>query len=159
MNRSSLLLVLLGLAAMAADIADLPKVRAVLSATGASPAPRVFSSVRGMETYSTRFFIDWKTDQASGSIELTPEGPRLDGPYNRRNVYGAVLAYGPVLIADPNTRPMFESVTRYAFCEAAPLLKELNIPAAATVQVRLEPLAGTDLGNMSTSFEVSCDPK
>jgi len=31
----------------------------------------------------------------------------IGGPFNRRNVYGAVFAYAPVLEANPLTRPMF----------------------------------------------------
>src|SRR5919106_1088490 len=63
----------------------------------ASPAPKVFSAVKGLETYSTKFRIEW-IDHEGGprSVLLTPElYARLSGPYNRRNVYGAVLAFGP----------------------------------------------------------------
>ena len=76
----------------------------------------MFSAVRGLETYSTRFYLDW-TDRAGQrqSLQLTPEVyARVRGPYNRRNVYGAVLAYGPVLATDERTRPLFEAVSRTA---------------------------------------------
>jgi hypothetical protein len=85
---------------------------------------------------------------------------RLHGPYNRRNVYGAVLAYGPVLQADPRTQPLFEAVARYALCEEAPLLRELGIDPdqvqPGTVRVRLQPLPGTDIGELNSVLEVSC---
>src|SRR5205814_1100524 len=124
--------------------------------TGASPAPRVFSAVRGLETYSTRFFIDY-TD-ATGvarSLELTPEvNARLRGPYNRRNVYGAALAFGPVLQADPRTRPLFLAVARSALGGDAPLLRELGIEGSrGPIRVRLEPLPGTSPRGLSLVIE------
>jgi len=55
---------------------------------------------------------------------MTPElYGRLRGPYNRRNVYGAVLAGGPVV-----PPPLREPVIQYALCDGAPLLRELGMP-------------------------------
>ena len=90
-----------------------------------SPAPKVFSAVRGLETFSTRFFLEWQDRAgAAHTLELTPAVySRLRGPYNRRNVYGAVLAYGPVLLTDPRGRPMFDAVAVHALCGEAPLLR------------------------------------
>jgi hypothetical protein len=113
---------------MVSDLAGAPEISAVASATGASPAPKVFSAVRGLETFSSRFTISW-TD-ASGTqerVELTPERyAHIKGPYNRRNVYGAIVAYGPILHANPHTQPIFESVAHYALCGTRPLLSELG---------------------------------
>jgi hypothetical protein len=84
---------------------------------------------------------------------------RLRGPYNRRNVYGAVLAYGPVLSTDPAGRPMFEAVARYALCGDAPLLRELGIdPAlvAGHVRLRLQPRPGADLRGQPLTLEPPC---
>ena len=95
--------------------------------------------MRGLETYSTRFFVEWTDrDGAAHSLELTPETYKsLRGPYNRRNVYGALLAYGPVLSSDPHAKPLFDSVARYALCGDAPLLRELGIaPRAVKDTVR-----------------------
>jgi len=155
------LLLFLGVAQIAGDLTGVPALKAVASATGASPAPKVFSAVRGLETYSTRFFIEWN-DKSGGplSVELTPEiYSRLPGPYNRRNVYGAVLAYGPVLSTDARTRPMFDAVARYALCGDAPLLRELDIDTASIarpVRLRLEPRAGADVGNLPLVLEPPC---
>lgn len=136
-------LALVGFAQMAGDIFHIPALKGIAAATGASPASKVFSAVRGLETFSTRFFIEWvDTSSTPHSVEITPERyARLRGPYNRRNVYGAVLAYGPVLESDPRTRPMYEAVSRYALCGQAPLLSELGIPAEAangSLRIRLE---------------------
>ena len=175
MKKLGIVLLVVGLLQMTGDIAQRTGdrlglafvsevgngARAIGAATAASPAPKVFSAVRGLETYSTRFFIDW-TDRSGErhSLELTPEvNARLRGPYNRRNVYGAVLAYGPVLSTDPRTKPMFDAVAKFALCGEAPLLRELGIdPAdvAGRVRVRLEPLPGTGIGDLPREFEAPC---
>src|SRR6266550_5215120 len=136
-------LVILGTAQMFADLSGIAWLKGIAAATGASPAPKVFSAVRGLETYSTRFFIEWKDKEGmEHSLELTPEVySRLRGPYNRRNVYGAALAYGPVLPAE-----LRDPVMKYALCGRAPLLRELGIAAAGPVTIVLEPLPGTSLG-------------
>ena len=83
--------------------------------------------MRGLETYSTRFFLEWTDAQGQAhSLELTPEVyARLRGPYNRRNVYGAVLAYGPVLPARAA-----RSGDALRARGDAPLLRELGIDPA-----------------------------
>lgn len=122
-----------------------PAVKGLAAATAASPAPKVFSAVRGLETYSTRFVIEWDEPGGTRADALTPERyARLRGPYNRRNAYGAALAYGPVLATNPVTRPMLESVLAFALTGEVPLLGELGLDAAARtgpVRVRYEPLA------------------
>jgi hypothetical protein len=145
---AAVFLVLLGLAQMLGDVTGFLPLKAIAAATGASPAPKVFSAVQGLETYSTRFFLD----AGDGRIEVTPElYARIRGPYNRRNVYGAALAYGPVL-----PRALRDPVMRHALCGDAPLLRELGLPKAQAVAVELEPLPGTSLGALQTRFEVRC---
>ena len=160
MKRSAIVLLVLGLAQMGGDLLQLAglstvgrPLKGIAAATTASPAPKVFSSVRGLETYATRFYLDWQ-DRAGRehSLLLTPEiYARVRGPYNRRNVYGAALAYGPVLATDERTRPLFLSVARHALDGEAPLLRELGIdPAgiAGPVRIRYEPPAGSDMGGL-----------
>jgi hypothetical protein len=143
------LLVALGVAQMAGDLTGILPLKGIAAATNASPAPKVFSSVQGLETYSTRFFID----TGVARVELTPQVySRMRGPYNRRNVYGAALAYAPVL--PPALR---DPVMRRALCGDAPLLRELQIPrGAANPAVELVPLPGTSLGSLGTRFEAPC---
>ena len=157
-----ILLVILGLAQMAGDVFRIPALKGVAAATAASPAPKVFSAVRGLETYSTHFFVEWDSLEGTHHVlPLTPElNARLRGPYNRRNVFGAVLAYGPVLASSPATRPMFDSVARYALCGEAPVLRELGIDprgvAPGSVRVRLEPRPGSELGGLPLLIEPPC---
>ena len=139
---AAVLLTLLGLAQMAGDLLQVDALKGVAAATGASPAPKVFSAVRGLETYSTRFYL--------AGVEMTPEiYSRMRGPYNRRNVYGAALAYAPVLSAS-----LRDPVMRYALCGDAPLLRELGI--SGPPEVELEPVEGTSLGDLPTHFVADC---
>ena len=143
------------------DLLNLPLLKGLGAATAASPAPKVFSAVRGLETYSTRFFLEWSdTGGMEHSLQMTPGVyARIKGPYNRRNIYGAAIAYGPILSTDPRSRQMFEAVSTYSLCGEARLLSELGVDPASVsggVRVRLEPLPGTDLGNMPRLLEVSC---
>lgn len=138
-------LLVLGLAQMTGDVLGIRALKGIAAATAASPAPKVFSAAEGLETFSTRFFLEW-TDAsgAAQSLEVTPEVyARLRGPYKRRNVYGAVMAYGPVLPAE-----LRDPVFRYAVTGDAPLLREVGIdPAGVTnVRVRYEPLPSTPPG-------------
>lgn len=132
-------LTVLGLAQMAADVAGLPNLRGLAAATAASPAPKVFSAVQGLETYSSRFTLTWTDgDGHAQSLELAPHVyARIRGPYNRRNAYGAVVAYGPVLASTPATRPLFASVAKHALCGDAPLLRELGIDPTGMTALRL----------------------
>jgi hypothetical protein len=162
-KKAAVFLVLLGLLQMSGDLLQQwaagaasrlgRALKGLGAATTAAPAPKVFSSVRGLETYSTRFYVEW-TDTAGveHSLHVSPEVcARLRGPYNRRNVYGAALAYGPVLpgsLRDP--------VMRYAVCGDAPLLRELGIDpdeVRGPVRIRYDPLPGTDLGDLPRVLE------
>ena len=165
MNKSAAALLVLGLLQMTGDVLEKTglttvgrPLKGIGAASTASPAPKVFSAVRGLETYSTRFHLEW-TDRAGQSHDLliTPElYGHLRGPYNRRNVYGAVLAYGPVLATDPRTAPMFRAVSRAALCGEAPLLRELGVDpgdVVGGVRVRYEPRPGADTGDLPLVLE------
>jgi len=146
-------LLALGLAQMAGDVLGIGALKGIGAATGASPAPKVFCSAGRLETFSTRFFVEWTArDGSARSVEITPERySQLRGPYNRRNAYGAALAYGPVLASDDRTSPMLNSVLTYALRSGSPLLTELGIDTtdrAGPVRVRLVPREGTDAGTL-----------
>lgn len=154
-------LLAIGFLQMTGDLLHLPALKGIAAATAASPAPKVFSSVNGLETFSTRFFVEWSDPSGQfHSAEITPKrATGLRGPYNRRNVYGAVLAYGPIMQSDPRLRPMFDSVSNYALCGKAPLLRELGIDARnikGNPVIRLEPRPGSQTGNLPMTFEAQC---
>jgi hypothetical protein len=160
MKSPAALLLALGLLQMTGDLLERAglattgrALKGIGAATTASPAPKVFSAVRGMETYSTRFTLEWMgRDGRPHTLPLTPElYARIRGPYNRRNVYGAALAYGPVLATTEATAPMLRAVVAYALTGEGPLLRELGIdPAgiAGPVTIRYDPLPGTDMAGL-----------
>jgi hypothetical protein len=161
MNRPAIVLLALGLLQMSGDLLRVPVLRGIGAATVASPAPKVFSSVQGLETFSSEFYVEW-VDRAgvAHSLKLTPEVyARIKGPYNRRNVFGAALAYAPILQDDANTKEMFESIVRYALCGQAPLLQEIGIDPgqlSAPPRIRLVPRSRTAFGDRPFLITPSC---
>lgn len=133
----------LGLAQMTGDLLGVLPLKGLAAATCASPAPKVFSAVRGFETYSTRFFLEWSNqDGTTSSVPITAAlTSRFEGPYNRRNVYGAALAYGPVMPAE-----LRDPVMAHALCGTGRLLTELGVSApgrSSPFRVRFEPRPGS----------------
>lgn len=162
MNRSAWLaslLLVVGLLQMFGQVVGAPGITAVGLVTAASPAPKVFSTVNGLETFSTRFRIEFETGEGERRIEFDADQyAKLEGPYNRRNPYGALLAYGPILSADPKTKPMFAAASRYALCGDRPLLAELGVDPASvkgSIWVQLTPRPGSP-SRFETRFEVDC---
>jgi hypothetical protein len=155
-------LIVIGTAQMAGDLSGLTAVKALGAATHASPAPKVFTAQNGLETFSARFYIEW-FDQAGElhRLELTPQSYRaLKGPYNRRNPYGATIAYAPQLAANPLLTPVLEQVTQFGFCGRAPLLAELGIPRQEVdlVRVVMVPVEGQPgVERWQTEFPIVCE--
>lgn len=154
-------LLALGLLRMLGELTGSAALRGVGTASAASPAPRVFTTVRGLETFSTRFELSWyDVDGMERSMVLTPDlYAGLRGPYNRRNVYGALLAYGPILATDPRTREMYRQISRFALCGDAPVLRELGLDPlriGPPITIRYTPRPGSDLGGLPRRLTVSC---
>ena len=152
-------LVGLGSLQMVGDVFDLPSLKGSAAATQVSPAMRVFTAHRGYETHAARFSLHWQDGNgATRSLPLDPHSYRgVGGPYNRRNVYGAALAYGPILRADPRTRPMQESVMRYAFCSPGGLRQELGIPPQARdLRVGLVPTRADARRDLELEWSIDC---
>lgn len=126
-NGFALALLALGLLQLIGWLAGSRTLRGVGAASMASPLPLVFTSVRGHETFAAEFEIEWDGPLGTERIALDAErAARLRGPYNRRNVFGAALSYGPVL-----PRELWEPVLRHGLGPGGPLREELSIPADA----------------------------
>ena len=145
MKKRAALLLLLGGMQMSGDLLHLPFLKDIGAATAASPAPKVFCAVKGYEAYGTRFLLEWVDgDDRFHSEPFAAEASgRLRGAYNRRNVYGAVLAYGPIL-----PERLRAPVLTFALSGEAPVLRELGIDPAdvRSAWIRYEPLPGVDMG-------------
>lgn len=111
-----------------ADILGLERLSAVAAVTNVAPAMKVFTAQKGYETYSSVFELT--VIHADGQTVTTPLNPHnysgLKGPYNRRNVYGALIAYGPVLVRNPRTHTMWKTMAHRAFCGKPGVLSELG---------------------------------
>jgi len=128
-------LVAIGCVRAFANIADMEKTSAAFAALNVSPAMKVFTAHNGYETFSPKFEIEFINGDESKLILLTPELYRkLSGPYNRRNVYGAAISYGPVLVSNENTKPLFDSVAKYSFCTPASLISELELDVTLPIE-------------------------
>lgn len=141
------LLLCIGLAQMVGSVFDIAPLKGLATGTAASPAPKVFTSIKGMETFSTGFTLSWLNEDGKTQRQVITHDiyPGLLGPYNRRNVWGAMLAYGPVLATDPVTEEMFNAVVKHGLCEDAPVLQELGIDPTQVNDLRItyEPRSGT----------------
>jgi len=122
-------LLIIGLLQMGADLFHQKKLKGFASAWGASPCPKVFTTVDGLETFSSRFFLSWtQPNGKKQNLEITKAmANQLKGPYNRRNVYGALLSYGPILKTLPETQDAYYSIKNYALQNQKVLIEELGI--------------------------------
>jgi hypothetical protein len=153
-----LALSLLGCAQMLADLGGLGRLKALAQATQVSPAMKVFTAQSGYETYAASFYIGYRDAQGNDQ-EIQLDRARyalLQGPYNRRNVYGAAFSYGPLLASNEHTAAMHQSVLRHALCKPGLVRTELAIPAAAHFLIRVAPLRAAPEG-LTLEYELHCD--
>jgi hypothetical protein len=96
--------------------------------TNASPLPYVFSIFRGIEPYSSKFEIEITDGNGKTSlVHVTPAiYEQLQGPYNLRNVYGAVIAGSPVL-KGPKEQLLVQSVMQFGFCNPGTVARDFGI--------------------------------
>ena len=148
-----------GLIQMIGDIGQIPALKGIGAALNASPAPKVFCSANSLETFSSRFLIEWSDSEGKiQSILLAPgSASKIKGPYNRRNVYGAILSYGPVLEANPLMRPLYESVLSYGVKKEAPLLAAMGIDPEeieGNLSISVQPRGGAQVDHLNLKKEV-----
>lgn len=124
---AGILLCLFGTIRVVADVFGFEQLSAAAAVTNAAPAMKVFTAHKGYETYSSVFELTIRqVDGQTLTMRLDPRSySGLKGPYNRRNVYGALIAYGPVLVADPRTQLMWYEMAHRAFCRQPGVLAEL----------------------------------
>ena len=153
------ILVGLGCLQMAGDILRVPPLKAFGAVSHVSPAPRVFTTQNGFETFSSTFVLSaWDERESVTTLRLSPEvNARVRGPYNRRNAYGAVISYGPVLASSSQTLPMFESALRYGLCSAGGVASDVGLGGRRFYAVDVI-ARGTDPNSAwPTRFEVDCE--
>jgi hypothetical protein len=125
--------------------------RGIGAATAASPLPKVFSDVDGLETFASQFTLRYRhPDGTVVEMAITPElYGRLGGPYNRRNVYGAALSYAPRL-----PRELWEPAFCYGLAADGPLRAELGLGSAVSeisVTIRTRTRGRSDVWKLESS--------
>lgn len=120
--------------------------------TAASPLPIVFTEVNGVETFASDFYFRWNDDnEIAQEVKVTPAlYAKLKGPYNRRNVFGAAIAYGPVL-----PERIWEPILNYGLCNDV-LTDELALPIdkeSFSLYIKTRTKGRTDEWTMKTNCE------
>lgn len=136
---------------MLGDAAGARWLKGIGAASVAAPLPKVFSDVAGLETFASDFVLEVETRRGVVRREITPAlYARFGGPYNRRNVYGAALAYAP---------RMPPALWQQAFCfglaPTGPLRRELGVPRDA-IAVRVHIATRTRGRDDRWTLEPSC---
>lgn len=147
-----------------ADLAGAESISALGAMTQVSPAMKVFTAHNGFETFANEFVITInRVDGSHEKIRLNPETyKKLKGPYNRRNAYGATIAYAPLLTTNPQTRQMFEEVTNYAICSPGKLIHEvagLQPSRLKNVRIEILPFNSYTPSDLPLFLEISCELK
>lgn len=129
------LVVMIGFLQVLGFVTGIKPIRSLGIVTAASPLPLVFSEVKGVETFAGDFYMQWtNTKGEKESVLMTPElYSKLDGPYNRRNIFGAAIAYGPVL-----PEQVWKPILNYGICNEI-LSNELELPfekSSFTVEIK-----------------------
>lgn len=103
--------------------------------TVASPKPKVFTAAGPHEPFAFAWTVELET--AAGGLQRVPLDAatygQVPGPYPYRNVYGAMLAFGPLLPA-----ATVQAVLRHGFCDGV-LATALGVgPTVPPVRVACE---------------------
>lgn len=124
-NVLAFTLFLVGLFQMIGYLMDVRVLRGLGLASGVAPFPKVFCESDGYEPFAARFAVHAVDAQGQAQrVDLTPECyAGMRGPYNRRNVIGAALAYAPRL-PDELRDHLYEQLMQ----DDSPLRTELGIP-------------------------------
>ena len=89
-----------------------PGLQALSLMTASSPLPLVFTTYKGIETFSFDYRV---VINNSTQIDLAEFYREIDGPYARRNIYGAMFSYGP-LFTDDNLIKIRNGILHWGIC-------------------------------------------
>jgi hypothetical protein len=129
-------------------------IAAIGRASLASPAPKVFCKMGGIEPFAREHAIELRYEDGTTSSYAVDRARtiRLRGPYALRNVYGAALVFAPLL--PPRTT---EAVVQHGLCDGmaldTPLGDGLHGPPRSVV-VTSSPRAGG--AGEASRVEVTC---
>jgi hypothetical protein len=118
-----ILVIVVGSMQIIGYISGVKALRGLGAVTCSSPLPLVFGEVRGVETFASDFYVSYTTTVGRDTMtRITPQMySQLQGPYNRRNVYGAAISYGPVL-----SESIWQPILQHGICDRS-LLREMGL--------------------------------
>lgn len=145
-NITAVTILALGCTQMAGYLLDSRPLRGIGLATGFAPFPKVFCESNGYEPFAATFtLLGENPDGETISIPINAERYNLlDGPYLRRNVHGAALAYSPRLPEDLRQH-LFERI----LTPDSPLSTELDLPELINPRIHIQ----TREGEAVSSYE------
>lgn len=140
-NLGALALLLLGTTQMLGYLSGLLPLRGLGLASGMAPFPKVFCEVDGYEPFAATFtLLGDDADGAPQAIAINAERySRLAGPYLRRNVYGAALAYAPRLPDE-----LRDHLLQHILLPGSPLPTELTLPDLQNPRILIDARDGED---------------
>jgi len=149
------LIILIGSLSMLGTIMNADAIKGIGFMSTASPLPLVFSKFRGVENFSSDYYMDVRfKDGEIKSFKITPEiYERATGPYNRRNPYGAVLAYGPML-TKPNEIILRDKVMQYSACGKGSFMREIGV--SKPIEHIIVTVKSKTVAKPVWNFEVNC---
>jgi len=150
-NTLALLIGVLSMTQLVGGLTGCKPLKAIGATLAMAPYPKVFSDADGLETFASNFNIF--TQEPDGQWIATPITPRVysrvGGSYNRRNVYGAALAYGPKLPEE-----LRRTVLEYALDFPGWVATEMGLPPGKKVVLVKTKTAGrSDWWAMGVSLE------
>lgn len=124
-NILAIVLLAVGMSQMTGYLTGNRLLRGVGLASGVSPFTKVFCEADGYEAFAASFRLEGRlADGTRWTREFDPEWySQLRGPYNRRNVYGASLAFAPRL-----PEKLRDHLLGKALSPTSRMRRELNIP-------------------------------
>lgn len=119
-----IMVIIIGLLQIIGYLSRIKIIRGIGVALCSSPLPIVFTEVKGIETFASDFYIEFTNEKGEQEVFQITSGlySKLNGPYNRRNIYGAAISYGPLL-----KKELWEAVLNYGLCKKV-LLAEMGLP-------------------------------
>jgi len=151
------LLFLLGSLNMIGLVFQSPQIKAIAFVSCSSPLPFVFSAYEKIETFSTSLEVNATFKNGTNGRLMIDHKlySKLRGPYNRKNVIGAIFSHGP-FFKDPNMIKIRDQILNWGFCKGYLLNEfEINDPLEKmTINVKSKTIGNE---NKKWAIDIKCE--
>ena len=119
----------------------------------ASPLPFVFSAYNGIETFSTNFEFNIETELSNSTVIMNNKlYNNLKGPYNRKNVLGISLSYGP-FFTDSSLIKIRNQILHWGLCKKN-LIEEFGIKLDSPIKKTNIKIKSKTKGNENKKWNI-----